>query len=483
MKTICKIMLFVTMIVFLSSCGNDWLNTLPSNRVPTVDAIANLGDAKSALNGIYYYLQRSSYHGATTIWYGDIRGDDVMARSSTYTPWYLYDYTVTNASITHWEFPYTAIRFANNILEAIDNIEVATLAEAAERDQIKGEAYLVRALAHFDVCNVYGYPYMKDNGASLGASIVTTIIQADAQVPRSTVAECYNELIIPDLLTAIPLLPSVTNRKGDQQGRFNRWTAKLLLSRVYLYKGDNAKALLEAEECIAGALASGYALFTNANYVSQWGEKFSSESLFEIINITGQRTGLNGIANCWYIGSSSQFVNLTRSFYDFLCEDPNDVRLQILTSGSTVIGYPAFILKYNSGAGDVQNANVMLFRLSEAYLNAAEAAVKLNQNDKAIQYFNPIVSRANPANSVTGSVTLEMVIDERRRELVGEGHRVFDLLRNGMKIVRTGPGHNSQMQDYAREIDWNNYRCVMPIPLREMETNLNMVQNPGWGVH
>ena len=56
--------------------------------------------------------------------------------------------------------------------------------------------------------------------------------------------------------------------------------------------------------------------------------------------------------------------------------------------------------------------NIPVIRISEAYLNAAESAVKTSDNIKATTYLEAIVKRANPANSVVGTVTLEQVIKE-----------------------------------------------------------------------
>ena len=85
--------------------------------------------------------------------------------------------------------------------------------------------------------------------------------------------------------------------------------------------------------------------------------------------------------------------------------------------------------------------NNVVLRLSEVYLIAAEAGCKLG-GDAAVQglgYLNDIVKRGNPENEVTmADYTLDRVLDERSKELVGEGHRFFDLLRNGKTIIRKG---------------------------------------------
>ena len=481
-KNIRNILIFAAFSIFLSSCGNEWLDVYPSNRIETGKSIANIDDARSAIYGVYYQMQRSSYYGGRMMWFGDVRGDDMRHHGNSSTRsgiWYRYEHNEGNVPANLWSQPYTVIRLANNILAVIDNIHVSA-AQEAERDYIKGEALMARALAHFDICRIFGFPYTKDNGASLGACIIRSPIEADVKIRRSTVAQCYNELIIPDLKAAIPLL---TDNRTASRGRFNRWAAKLLLSRVYLYMDDNANALREAEECISGAQAAGYALYTNANYLTQWRTKFSTESLFEIVNSTSSNPGNDGIANWMGANNSNAYheIGLTQSFYEILNADPDDVRMTVLTKGVNFpnLTFDAFILKYANGTTNL-DPNVTIFRLSEAYLNAAEAAAKLaNENDKAALYLNAIVNRANPAKNVTNAtvITADMVIEERRKELFGEGHRSFDLLRNNMPIVRVGNDHN-MLGDFARIIDRNNNISIMPIPIMEIEANNEIVRNP-----
>lgn len=133
------------------------------------------------------------------------------------------------------------------------------------------------------------------------------------------------------------------------------------------------------------------------------------------------------------------------------------------------------------------DANIPLIRLSEAYLNAAEAAVKTGDNPSAVKYLNAIVCRANPANSVEGStVTIDRVMTERRKELVGEGHRFFDALRDGGSVDRhdvKGQSKISSTKHYITKAEkmnfsWDYYKCVLAIPKAEMDANSNMLQNP-----
>ena len=116
---------------------------------------------------------------------------------------------------------------------------------------------------------------------------------------------------------------------------------------------------------------------------------------------------------------------------------------------------------------------------------AAEAAVQTGDNDKAVRYLNPIVQRANPANSVEGTVlTIDDVLDQRRKELVCEGHRMYDLMRYGMSVKRinvTDKAISKTKHDTSyMEYDWNFYKIILPIPKREIDANPNIRQNPGY---
>ncbi len=477
-----KILYIVILLpLFIVSCNKDWVDVKPTTQVVSGEAIKNLVDADYAVNGIYSTLQDYEYYGARMQYYADVAGDDMQAtgtnkRASQY---YMMISNTDNVYTSLWSMPFKVMRYANNILAQIDELEVTPTEEAVKND-IKGQALSLRALALFDLTRVYGNTYLKDNGASLGGCIITEPVDYDYMPVRNTVGECYTQ-IISDLTTAAPLL---TNKKNS--GKINRWAAKTLLSRVYLYKGDNENALLQAEEAITGALANGYRLWTNAEYASSsdaWKSRLTPEVLFEVINTVSDNEGNNGIANLLRIGGYNDIV-LTEAYLDLLDEDPDDVRHTLTkletASSSYHMTRPVYLNKYTGPDPDVRTANIPLIRMAEAYLNAAESAVKLNNNDKAIEYLEPVVKRANPANSVTGTVTLERVIKERRKEFVGEGHRQFDALRNNETITRIGGWHVSglitEVQSYTRDY----FHAILPIPRYEMDANKNMVQNEGY---
>lgn len=474
LKYICMGSLLFT----FTSCGDEWLNIEPSTSIETETSINILSDVEFTLNGIYSDMQASNAYSGRLVYYGDVRGDDMQAVSLSKRTgdYYNYGHTKDNGPSSHWLCLYSFIQNCNLILNNIDRIDATDNEEY--HDDLKGQALTIRAMALFDLTRIFGYPYTKDNGASLGVPIVKDSDGIDSKPARSTVAQCY-EQVISDLTSAVSLLSGNFNK-----GKINRWAAMSLLSRVYLYKGDNKNALAVAEATIEGAEDEGWGLWSHDDYALAWAEDATAiapgEVLFEIVNTTTDSPGKESMG---YLNSKSGYDDMciTSSFYALLLEDPDDVRLKLLSFDGKKYAY---VFKYQPQEGEViQDANIPLIRLAETYLNAAEAAVKLGDNEKAVKYLDPIVRRANPNKTVESmTLTLEDVLNERRKELVAEGHRMFDVIRNGMTIERYDVS-NSKIKNTKHfsknlEFDWNFYRIVLPIPKAEMDTNPNMVQNP-----
>lgn len=476
--------LFISSALFVvTSCGNDWLDLDPSTSVDTETSIKILSDVEFTLNGIYSTMQSSDAYSGRLVYYGDVTGDDMQAVSSTkrVANYYRFNFTKNDGPTSHWSYLYSIIQNCNLILMNIDKLDIEE-EETAYRDDLKGEALAIRGLALFDLTRIFGYPYMKDNGASLGVPIVEGLSTIDSKPARNTVAQCYAK-VIEDLSNSVELLSGDFNK-----GKINKWGAMVLLSRAYLYKGDNANALKTAEAAIKGAEKEGYALWTNEEYPTAWGNDASAsnpgEVLFEIVNLTTDSPGKESMG---YLNSKDGYDDMciTCSFYQFLKEDPKDIRLKLLSFDKK---YYAYVFKYQPQQNEnIEDANIPLIRLSEAYLIAAEAAVKQGDNDAAVKYLDPIVRRANPEKTVQGeTITLERVLNERRKELVAEGHRMYDAVRNGLTIERvdvkdsnlTKTKHDTK---YMKDINWNFYMIVLPIPKREMDANPNMIQNPEYG--
>lgn len=454
--------LFLAIAAFSCSCSDSWMDLDPQASVETDKAILSTKDAEYAMNGIYSTMQDYEYYGSRMTYYGDVTGEDAQAYSNTKrcADFYLFQYNKENAPTSLWKYPYKVMRLTNNIL--------ATNPTFITPDT-KGQALALRALALFDVTRVYGYPYTKDNGASLGGVIMLKAPSYLEKPRRNTVAECYDR-VITDLTDAIALL-----NNDKKPGKMTKVAAKALLARVYLYKGDNVKALAMAEETITEAIASKYRLWTNAEYVAGWIGGLDTEALFKIVNTVTDNAGNESVG---YLYHNKGYEDIVPSddYKNLMKIDPKDVR-NLLMPGKYYYKYLG-----NGSDEDWRMSDIPVLRLSEVYLIAAEAAVKTTDNTKALLYLNAIVTRANPLKSVTGTVTIDQVLTERRKELMGEGHRFFDAMRNGITIERKGASHLTALVAAAKKYNWDYYKVVLPVPKYEMDANQNMrdQQNPGY---
>jgi starch-binding outer membrane protein, SusD/RagB family len=496
-----KTLICVAFVGGLSSCVNNWLDESPYDSTDASGAISSSTDLNTARIGMYAILRGNStlddYYAARMIYYGDVRGEDMQAVSGgggRSTVSYNMTWTTPTNAPDIWQTPYIVIERANNIIKAAESGTLSDESTAkSEIDQCDAEAKVVRAMAHFDLVRVYGNPYTMDS-TSLGIPVVSSVLEPTAQEGRNTVAEVYKQ-VISDLTSAIN---SGALQTTLDDGYINVWAAKALLTRVYLTKGDNQAALNVAEDIISN---SPYTLWTHDQYVNAWDKNNSvhtNEAIFEfLINNSSYWTDREGIAYL-YDESGYNDAVATKSFIGKAkADDPNDVRLgtillpkdsaniKMFTDSITKVTYPVYINKYRNDGGDVRMADVVLLRLSEVYLSAAEAAYKLGDKTTAAKYLDAIVNRADPVRHATASsITLTQILWERRKELIGEGQRFFDAMRNNETIVRyTGKadrGWNAPLDSHSMSYDRTYYKALLPIPQAEIDANsvIAKQQNP-----
>ncbi|HBG53786.1 MAG TPA: RagB/SusD family nutrient uptake outer membrane protein, partial [Rikenellaceae bacterium] len=149
--------------------------------------------------------------------------------------------------------------------------------------------------------------------------------------------------------------------------------------------------------------------------------------------------------NLWH-GAPSAGASLipTVSWINLIQSDPNDIRAQFVRTDSQYDATKAWFNKFPGNGGvNFRYNNPKVLRLSEAYLIAAEGALKGSAGATvASGYLNTIRKRANP-NVADVVATDDLIQIERRKELVGEGHRFFDQMRLGKSITRLdSDGHN-----------------------------------------
>ena len=491
----------------LSSCVNDWLDVAPSDGTDADAALTSSSDLAAARTGMYKALKGNSslvdYYGQQFFVYGDVHaGDDYqynnLGGSNRASFYYDMNYQTaseftssTSSSNVAWKSPYIVIGRANRIIAAAEGGALSDAAEAkATIDQYAAEAKVLRALAHFDLVRIYGKPYTEDQGASLGVPLVTEVLESNAKPARSTVAEVYTQ-VVKDLTEAISSNALATE---TEPGYVSVWGAKAILSRVYLNMGDYANALSVAEDIIKN---SGAALWTRDQYFKAWDASTPNESEFLFrLNVAGStdNNDLNGIGNLQQRDGYKEMV-ATKKFVDMLTSDPKDVRNDMFLPAKAekevaVYGTnKVFLNKLRGQGGNLRNVTIVpIIRLSEVYLTAAECAFRNNDKTKAVEYLNDLVkNRTTTVASLAtvDNITLERILIERRKELIGEGQRYFDALRNNETITRytseADKGWHKTLSKEAQSFNRDFYKAIAAIPQAEINANPNIKQNDGYG--
>lgn len=494
----------------LSSCVNDWLDVAPSDGTDADAALTSSSDLAAARTGMYKALKGNSnlvdYYGQQFFVYGDVHaGDDYqynnLGGSNRASFYYDMNYQTasefsssTSSSNVAWKSPYIVIGRANRIIAAAEGGALSDAAEAkATIDQYAAEAKVLRALAHFDLVRIYGKPYTEDQGASLGVPLVTGVLESNAKPARSTVAEVYTQ-VVKDLTEAISSNALATE---TEPGYVSVWGAKAILSRVYLNMGDYANALSVAEDIIKNSKKSGAALWTRDQYFKAWDASTPNESEFLFrLNVAGSTDSndLNGIGNLQQREGYKEMV-ATKKFVDMLTSDPEDVRNEMFlpaTAAKEVATYgtnKVYLNKLRGQGGNLRNVTIVpIIRLSEVYLTAAECAFRNNDKTKAVEYLNDLVKNRTTTEAslaTVDNITLERILIERRKELIGEGQRYFDALRNNETITRytseADKGWHKTLSKDAQSFNRDYFKAIAAIPQAEINANPNIKQNTGYG--
>lgn len=490
----------------LSSCVNDWLDVAPSDGTDADAALTSSSDLAAARTGMYAALKGNSnlvdYYGQQFFVYGDVHaGDDYQYnniggsnRASFYYDMNYQTASEFSSSNVAWKSPYIVIGRANRIIAAAEGGALSDAAEAkATIDQYAAEAKVLRALAHFDLVRIYGKPYTEDQGASLGVPLVTGVLESNAKPARSTVAEVYTQ-VVKDLTEAISSNALATE---TEPGYVSVWGAKAILSRVYLNMGDYANALSVAEDIIKNRKKFGAALWTRDQYLKAWDASTPNESEFLFrLNVAGSTDSndLNGIGNLQQREGYKEMV-ATKKFVDMLTSDPKDVRNDMFlpaTAAKEVATYgtnKVYLNKLRGQGGNLRIVTIVpIIRLSEVYLTAAECAFRNNDKIKAVEYLNDLVkNRTTTVASLAtvDNITLERILIERRKELIGEGQRYFDALRNNETITRyaseADKGWHKTLSKEAQSFNRDYFKAIAAIPQAEINANPNIKQNTGYG--
>lgn len=473
MKKIIKHIFLTGLLLTGFSCSNDFLELTPQQSIADDEFLTAFSDFEAAIVGGYNQLQGSDLYGRYIPLVADVMGEDVKQNASANRAkeWAEYNgASVDFIPLEFWAELYETINITNRIINAeftpSENLQ-------SEFNQIRGEAYAIRALSYFDLTRLFAQHYtFTPNAGHPGVPLVLEF-NTFQKPTRNTVAEVYDR-IIDDFETAIDLMTITPNNAGT----FSKEAAQALLSRVYLYMDEFQMAENLATEVINSGR---FTLVDSANYAGQFFNGNSSEAIFEMIFNLADNPGTDHLGGMYKASGYGDYLPST-DLLNLIDED--DVRSTIFAADPDLTGvYGSLrVNKYPSEGSDIGTDNLPVIRLSEVYLIRAEARAKKAAPDfaGARDDLNRIRQRSwpsAPAVTLSGDALIDEILIERRIELAFEGHRIFDATRNKQDIVR----NDCTAPAAACTITYPNDRFILPIPQDETNVNLDIQQNPSYG--
>lgn len=385
---------------------------------------------------------------------------------------------------------YARILGCNAVLDYIGTVE----GKADKRTRLEAEARALRAYWYFYLVNIYGVPYGHDPDG-LGVPLHLTATVSGATIGRSTVREVYAQ-VLEDLKAAEALFMSLP--KESQWNRDTRVSlpfVQLLLSRVYLYMEDWENSILYADKVIDDPR---FRLLNRGDFTPGSYIEMHSYNCPEVIWPYGYIAEFTEYENpymmVYSMGGRVAFVIASSDlFYLYSADDIRRSQYLVQDERSeNKRAYGKIALRKNSVDPESNNTFARSFRLSEAYLNKAEAEAELFRSSgdasyraAAIQTIGILRSNRieNTDNDQVDSRSADRLVNsirnERRRELCFEDHRWFDLRRYGMpRITHIWYDGDDRSRYSAYALDVEDCQYTLPIPPTVMLLNTALVQNP-----
>ena len=424
-------------------------------------------------NGMYFlglHLMNDDVKAAV---YGQEQSNDTYELLGAYYRWAVdpcYN-GESNYDDPNWKNCYMHIGVTNAVLDKADEFTEDT---EEDRNRVKGQAYFLRAYYYYFLVNLYAEAYSVSSAdEDLGVPLKNFASIDDRYWERATVKEVYDQ-IVSDLQQAVTLL-------SGQEPRSVFWAgedaARLLLGRVYCYMGQWEQVPAVCEPL----LNKKYYL---TDLVSDASAPYLSTDSPELIFTMG----INAISGVFQHKTSTGNGTFAVSDELYALYGEGDARRDVRMSnrdGANTFPFVAPVMI------DKNVSDVFTLRLSEAYLNLAEAYAMNGNEDGARQTLQELRERRIAADRVgtvaaTGEELVKAIRDERRRELCFEGHRWFDLRRYGIspkypeskEIVHPHyeytTGNKDQIGSYMGDYVLPGYpdlNYVLPIPQYEIEEN------------
>lgn len=474
MKNILTLAFSLALCLMISSCGDDFLNPIPTTSVVASDFFSTDEELLQGIFSMYDGLQGVNENTQTN-WANfnrgiqfeylmtEMRSDNTRSQTTEGSKADFHRYLINSNNVEvedYYASMYEVIFRANSVLSFIDVADPDNVA------QYTAEAQFMRGNAYFNLVRLFG-----------AVPIVTTTVNPgdDVVFIRRDVNDVYAQ-IVSDLTSA------VANLGSGSKGRASKAAAEGILAKVYLTQPN--PNYTEAQVLCESIINSGeFALQDNFNDVfynelndelifvvefiaanAEESQSFSSEFNYD----TGRQDGLNipepnlvaameangGNRTQFTLAEGSRGLECAKYFPDGFGIDDD------YGANSRAAGNDFIVLRY---------ADILLLH-AEAILAGNQSTTSSN----ALASVNQVRARAG-LDDISGTLEAADLLLERRVELAFESHRFFDLQRFGVA--------NATISAYADEsgYDFNVNQLLLPIPAREVNLSRGMMtQNPGY---
>jgi len=499
MKRINKYIIMLIAVVAISGCNEEeFLTAEYYDGIVDQTFLTSPAHAKPAVTGVYDVLSYKGLNWDRMI-LGSSGADDIVERhgDSNWASliaideyrWTAQEFGDPKHIWKHWQANYAGIQRANLVLEKLPDLN--GINEDLKKRYL-AEVKALRAYYFYNVVTAHGdVPLILENLGYEGSINIT----------RSPEAEVWAQ-IIKDLKEAEVDLPDSYDSVEDA-GRVTKGMANALLAQVYLWEKDWSSAANSAKKVINSS--AGYSLEPEYADLFNGVSEYSKEGVFTAMRASGSET-----QSIWsdYVDETNYIVlwGLFQSWSWFYQPDPDfvrnndyidatDVRIDTMTVDARnetydinndgiqqeipIISEVAInVMKWvpvnvdltqgvwTGGTGYVDQ---ILIRLSEVYLDYAEALVQQGNASEALSYINMVRNRAHASDITTTNKEelLDIILMERKVEFCFEGKRFFDLKRAGKLSEVLGP------------LGWKDFMVNYPILQEEIDLT-KMTQNPGY---
>ncbi len=464
--------------IALTSCKKENLTPIPQTNLSDLTAFSSPDRIAQQVTGVYAAIKSGQFLGGRAPVYQDVRGEDwVNATNNGVTAVGVWNFSILsndNQVENMWAQGYATINRANVVLEGIDaNPNVISTARASA---LKAEVRFCRALSYFYLQSLYARkPFNADNGASLSVPLrlVANKSPEGANLARATQAEVFNQ-ILDDLSYAEANLPSAYTAPANDSNvtRAHKNAAIAMKMRVFMHMNRWADVITEGNK-----LVSLIAPFQSPNNIthrlapsilSAFRSPYTNaENIFSLpMNNTNSPGTQNGLGQYWTteFGLNGTGTSILTDA-GWLATDARKTNFLVPASGST----PARWTKFN----DDLNNYVPVIRYAEVMLNLAEALARQAAavDVRALALLNAVRQRSDATVTfapATKQALIDLILNERRIELLGEGFRSLDIMRQGISF----PAKSS-----VSAVPTSSVSYVWPIPASELQLNSSMVAN------